>query len=337
MTLTLNGSDWDELLEQAPQPHSFDGVVDDFEELQGFPERFGCGYDREMEVSPGVWLTLFDQKLHQSWCLKVSAHEHSVQYMVLLSGLRHYEETYPTFGGERSYFSGSGISPSFTARYERSQRLVGINIDLLPEVLEALFPEIAGGAALLKLLLKQNDWKVSFFPKVTPAIRQVAQQIFEAPFYGATRRLYLQEKVFELLTLQFEAILSDQKLSQSLAGRKSERVARVYHAGEVLTSRLENPPSLLDLARQVGVSDCTLRRGFQDVFGTTVVGHLAQQRMKHAEQLLREGDCTVAEVANQVGYAHLGHFAAGFKRQFGITPRECLSGRRVAASTVECG
>jgi AraC-like DNA-binding protein len=323
----------DELQQQAPKPHFPNLVLDDFEVLVGIPERLGGGYSRVMPVCPGGWLELFDKEFYQDWMIKVPAHDHPVQYLFLLSGLMHCEDVYPTFGDERSYFSGSGISPSYTGIHERSQRLIGVDINLLPEVLEQFWSSMAGAnAALLKLLLKQNDWKVSFFPTVTAEMRQVAQQIFTAPFCGATRRLYLQEKVFDLLTLQLEAILADRRLSQSLAGRKSERVARIYHAKEILKSRLENPPSLVDLARLVGISDCTLRRGFQDVFGTTVVGYLTQQRMKHAEQLLREGNHTVAEIANQVGYAHLGHFAAGFKRQFGITPRDCLAGRTVVTA-----
>ncbi|MGC1310535.1 MAG: AraC family transcriptional regulator [Phormidesmis sp.] len=32
----------------------------------------------------------------------------------------------------------------------------------------------------------------------------------------------------------------------------------------------------------------------------------------------------VAAVANIVGYANPAQFAAAFKRQFGLTPRECL-------------
>ena len=81
---------------------------------------------------------------------------------------------------------------------------------------------------------------------------------------------------------------------------------------------------LTELAAQVGVCDRTLRRGFRDLFGTTVIGYLTQQRMIKAEQLLRHGDYTVAEVANKVGYTHLGHFAAAFRKQFGVSPRECL-------------
>ena len=77
----------------------------------------------------------------------------------------------------------------------------------------------------------------------------------------------------------------------------------------------------------VGVSDRTLRRGFQELFSTTVFGYLASQRMSKAQWLLREEKLTVAEVAVMVGYSNPSHFAGAFKRQFGMTPRECLAGK----------
>ena len=74
----------------------------------------------------------------------------------------------------------------------------------------------------------------------------------------------------------------------------------------------------------MGLSDRTLQRGFQSLFGTTVVGYLAEQRLLQAEQLLRERSMTVTEVAHRFGYGHLGRFAAAFKRKFGITPSGTL-------------
>ncbi|MBW4646855.1 MAG: AraC family transcriptional regulator [Goleter apudmare HA4340-LM2] len=327
MTLTLSQTDWNELRQQTPQPYYPGLVLDDFEKLVAVPERLGWGYIRNMELLPGVWLSLSDWESHQNWSLKVPVHEHLVQSLVVLSGAI-YDEVYPTLGGQRSYFSGSGISPAYSARYERSQQLTKVDIHLLPKVFEEFLVEMTGAnTTLLKLLLKRNDWKVSFFPSVTLAMRQIAQQIMTAPFCGTVRRLYLQSKVFELLELQLQPILSDQTLCYPPPGRKPDTIARIYHAREVLASRLDNPPPLFDLAQQVGISDRTLQRGFRDVFGTTVIGYLTQQRMKHAAQFLRTGSCTVAEAANLVGYAHLGHFAAGFKQQFGITPSECLAGK----------
>lgn len=330
MTLTLNESDWDEWQLQAPKPRCPNLILDDFEVIFGLPERLGQGYQRVMELCPGVLLDVSDWDLSHGWAIKAPAHSHDVQICVLLSGLIQIENLYPTLGGARSYFSGSGISPSYTEYYERSQRIVLINIHLLPDVVENFLSGAAGeNTSLVKLLLKQNDWKITFFPAVTTEIRRVAQQIWTAPFCGTARRLYLQEKVFELLALQIQPILADQMLCQPPPGRKPDTIARIYHAREILASRLENPPALFDLAQQVGVSDRTLQRGFRNVFGTTVIGYLIQQRLEWAEQLLRQGEWTVTEVATRVGYENMGHFAVAFKRRFGISPSQCLAGKKV--------
>lgn len=55
MTLILNQSDWNELCQQAPKPQVGNLVLDDFEELIAVPESLGRGYNRAMELSPGVW------------------------------------------------------------------------------------------------------------------------------------------------------------------------------------------------------------------------------------------------------------------------------------------
>lgn len=327
MVQTFTGLDWDELWKQTAQYDSPDFVLDDVETLTVVPNCLGWGYCRSIELTQGVWLDLSNQKFTQNWLVKIPAHDHLVQSTICLSGFIPHEDIYPTLGGQRSYFSGSGISPAYTVRYERSQQLIEINVHLLPEVFAEVFGEMATDA-LLKVLLKSNDWKASFFPTVTPAMRQVAQQILNSPLQGETRRFYLQAKVFELLRLQLQPLLSDQRLCVASPGRKPDTIARIYHAREVLDSQLDSPPALLKLSQFVGMSDRTLQRGFRDVFGTTVVGYLIQQRLNQAEQLLRQGNCTVAQAANQVGYSHLGRFASGFKRQFGITPSQCLAGRR---------
>jgi AraC-like DNA-binding protein len=77
------------------------------------------------------------------------------------------------------------------------------------------------------------------------------------------------------------------------------------------------------------VSDRTLRRGFQALFHTTVLGYVTEQRLLQAEQWLRQG-FTVADVVHRCGYSNQGHFAAVFKRKFGITPKQCAMGKKSA-------
>ena len=45
-----------------------------------------------------------------------------------------------------------------------------------------------------------------------------------------------------------------------------------------------------------------------------------QLRMHHAEQLLRETDLSIGEIALTCGYIHQGHFAASFSREFNCSP-----------------
>ncbi|MEH1845442.1 MAG: AraC family transcriptional regulator [Nostoc sp.] len=195
----------------------------------------------------------------------------------------------------------------------------------------------AGGEipSQFSLLAKGDDWQTMLWLKKNSAVHCVAEQIINCPYQGIVKQMFLQVRVLELIRLQLTPLLVDQCGVQKLPRLKAETIARIHHAREILDSRVENPPSLLELSQLVGVSDAcgglrlrTLRRGFVQLFGTTVFGYITNQRMEWAESLLRQGNFSVAEVANLVGYANLGHFAAAFKRRFGITPGKCLLGEK---------
>ncbi|GAB4384559.1 MAG: AraC family transcriptional regulator [Elainellaceae cyanobacterium] len=334
MALALSSAEYSELRDQNAVCRQSDPAIDECEMRYEMPDCLGRGYIRSVELSPGIWLDVVDFEYGHDLVLNTPIHAHLVQSSLWLNGLIHYADAYPTLGGNRTYLSGSGISPAYQARYGQFNHLVGVNIHLLPEVLEVFLSDMTSAQSnVSQLLLKQDDWKVSFFPDVTLPMQWIVQQILKAPFRGAARRLYLQAKVFELLALQLDPILNDQGQSQSFPGLKPDTIARIHHARQILTMQLEDPPSLLDLAQQVGVSDRTLRRGFQVLFGTTVWGYVTEQRLIQAEQLLRHASLTVAEVAHCCGYSNQGHFAAAFKRKFGITPKQCAMGKKSAIAT----
>ncbi|AFZ30276.1 transcriptional regulator, AraC family [Gloeocapsa sp. PCC 7428] len=330
MTLILNGSDWDELRKQAPKPQVQNLVLDGFEILEGMPEIANWGYSRSMDLSPGVWLCFSDCEFHQDLILKIPAHDHPIQFTIFLSGGLYFDDVHPhVMGGTHSYFSGSGISPACAEKNRAGDRLTIVDLTIEPQLLESFFLEEGHYShALQKLLFKGEDWKLSFYPKVTPAMRSLAQQMWNTPYRGAAKRIHLQAKVFELIAIYLD-LISAQKPIHNIPQLKPETIARLHHAKEILTTQLEHPPSVSELAQQVGVSVSTLHRGFPALFNTTAIGYLTQQRLEKAEMLLRQGDLKVAEVANLVGYGHLGHFAAAFKRQYGITPSQCLAGKKV--------
>lgn len=329
MTLIINQSDLDELGQQAPEPEFQNVVLDGFEELEGVPEIVGRGYNRSMYLLPGMWLCFFDCEYHQDLIVKTPAHDHAIQMTILLSGFLYFDDVHPTMGGTRSYFSGSGISPAVIGKNARGEHVTSINVEIEAQLLDSFFLEDEQYSTdVQKLLLKEEDWKFSFYPTVTPAMRSLVQQMWNPPYRGAAKRMYLQAKVFELLAMYLDLISADREQIHNSTKLRPDTIARIHHAKEILTIQFENPPSLLELAQQVGVSNRTLQRGFQAIFKTTVVGYLTQLRLEKAQRLLRQGNCKVADVANLVGYGHLGNFAAAFKRQFGITPSQCLAGKK---------
>ncbi|VEP15211.1 Transcriptional regulator, AraC family [Hyella patelloides LEGE 07179] len=329
MTLTISASEYAQLHQQKTKHYNKNLFLEEFETIYEKPKcLLQGGFTRRLELIPGILLDIFNWNYQNEMILKVPVHPHPIQFLFLSSGFIDYENIYPTFGGKRSYLSGSGISPSYLEKYRRSQYISGINIHIEPHKLTELFPDLLETQSQFgKLFLKQDELKTSFFPEVTPLMGKIVQQIINAPFHGVTKKIYLQGKVLELLALQFEAITTDQNQLKSLSKLKPQTINRIYHAQDILHHTYYNPPSVIELAQTVGISDRTLQRGFRQLFDTTIIGYITFLRIFQAEKLLRLGNTTVAEVANAIGYSHLGHFAAAFKRQFGITPSECLAGK----------
>ncbi|MEM9508694.1 MAG: AraC family transcriptional regulator [Cyanobacteria bacterium P01_E01_bin.35] len=325
MSLILNEEDWEKMCELTPKPQLNNLVLGDFEELWGMPEYLARGYDREIQLSHGVWLNFSDNKYHQDLKVKTPVHNHPFQMVMILSGSLNCT-IHPTFSKVRSYFSGSGISPAYVDKFQTGQHIVSVNVEIEPAILESYLLSDAQFTSLQEQLFKGEDWKVSYYPKVTPAMRSLAYQMWNAPYRGAVKRIYLQAKVFELLVLYLDLLSEDPQQAKSTLKLKPKTVNALHHAKDILATQLEQPPSLSQLAQQVGISQRTLQRGFPALFNTTAMGYLTQQRLDRAEKLLREGKFLVSDVATMVGYGHFGQFSRAFKQRFGITPSQCLAG-----------
>jgi transcriptional regulator GlxA family with amidase domain len=78
--------------------------------------------------------------------------------------------------------------------------------------------------------------------------------------------------------------------------------------------------SLDDIARRVASSRRQLQRAYAEIGDTTFRDHLAAVRMRRAAEMLADGDVTVREVANRVGYRQPAQFAKAFRRYQGLAP-----------------
>lgn len=99
------------------------------------------------------------------------------------------------------------------------------------------------------------------------------------------------------------------------------RLQRVYQAQDILKKNMRQPPSMEDLADQLGISHRRLSREFQLLYGMSVFSWFREHRLQDARRLLRSTDTPVEEIAEMVGYTSGANFATAFRQRFNITPR----------------
>lgn len=327
MTIILTAQEnkdlWSEAAQQAPPQRDLAGVT-----IYPMPKQLGTGHELAIELYPNCWLDIYHWERHEDVQIKLPESDHPVQFGVLLSGIMPDSQD-GGWGNGCTLISGSGMQRQMSSTSFSGQLYLGINLEMSAEWLTTFFPDGQGQLpAELHFLVRGNDWQTLIYPKTSPAIQQVTHEIIHCPYQKTAKRLFLQAKSQELMALILAPIMTDQDNPKPRPRTKPKTIARLYEAQRILQLQLDDPPSSLELAQQLGLSDHTLRRGFRELFGTTVVGYLTEQRRIQAEQLLRDQSMTVTEVAHRVGYGHLGHFAAAFKRKFGITPSQCLLGKK---------
>jgi AraC-like DNA-binding protein len=99
---------------------------------------------------------------------------------------------------------------------------------------------------------------------------------------------------------------------------------KVIKAREILLEQIGEPITIKQLSRKVAMNECYLKKGFKELFGTTIFDFYQSQRMEHAKYLLYEKGLSVTEVSEILGYSSISHFSTAFKKHTGLKPCELL-------------
>lgn len=97
---------------------------------------------------------------------------------------------------------------------------------------------------------------------------------------------------------------------------------RLYLLARVVVARQHRRSdlTLATVARVLCCSSRQLQRAYAQFGERTFHEELVARRMAAAAQLLRERDLPICEVMRLVGYRHPAHFAATFRRRYGLSP-----------------
>ena len=153
------------------------------------------------------------------------------------------------------------------------------------------------------------------------AVAAMAADLLNCPYSGASRRLFVQGKVAEIVGWVLRAMneASSQLPPSEQNARDQAAIMRVHG---VLSSKFVRPPAIEDLARMVGLGETKLRALFQNTFGVNPQEFCLEKRMQEAQRLVLGGKLSIQQVAERLGYGRQSSFTNAFTRRYGHPPRE---------------
>ncbi|HEY5750606.1 MAG TPA: AraC family transcriptional regulator [Chryseolinea sp.] len=172
-----------------------------------------------------------------------------------------------------------------------------------------------------KLLNKQAVSGALDRMQMTPYMFGVVHDILNCSLSGNLRKIVIEAKVLELVALQLDQLVKRDQASTHQKINSKDQDA-FYALRDFLHQSFTDDHSLRTLSKTFGLNEFKLKKGFKEIFGTTVFDYLHDLKMEHARRLLQDAGAYVNEVSGLVGYKNPNHFSTAFKRKFGINPTQ---------------
>lgn len=142
------------------------------------------------------------------------------------------------------------------------------------------------------------------------------------------RSIYITNRV--MLLLERFAVKFMNKMMQKTDSHKlnDDEITRLMRVETLLVKDYTTaPPTIEKLSRISAMSPTKLKRDFKAMYGMPIYEYFQKNRMIHAKKLLTAAGSNVSikEIGMMVGYSNLGHFAAAFRKEFGMLPSEMIS------------
>ncbi len=169
----------------------------------------------------------------------------------------------------------------------------------------------------------------SSFSKLLPLCgktRMAIEALLNHTYTDTLENIFINAQTQILLLYSMDCMLGEKEeevFTCKFLANEADR-EKIIKAREVLLQHIGEPLTIKELSRKVAINECYLKKGFKELFGTTIFDFYQSQRMEHAKYLLYDKGLSVTEVSSLLGYSSISHFSTAFKKHTGIKPCELL-------------
>ena len=156
--------------------------------------------------------------------------------------------------------------------------------------------------------------------------RLVLEALLNHNYTGSHENIFVNAQSQMLLLYSLECMIGEKEVEGfqcKFLANEADR-EKIVQAREILLQHIGEPLTIRELSRKVAINECYLKKGFKEMFGTTIFDFYQGQRMEHARYLLYEKGLSVTDVSLMLGYSSISHFSTAFKKHTGLKPCELL-------------
>lgn len=269
----------------------------------------------------GLTVTVSDYALHADLEETYALHGPPFGFSILIDGC--FDVSVPALGLERRVAAGeiwmrAGDLGVLHARSPRGQHMRGVSVDVPAPYLTQWREEGPGAIhPALGAVLAGEEPACCPCPCQDPRVLMVARRLALSDTSSACGRLHAEALTLDLLAL----LLAPPGECAKPTKRRDSALDAAY---EILRAEYLAPPTIVELARRVGLNECYLKAGFRERFGTSIATWVRTVRMQEARRLIETQGYGVQQAALAVGLSNPGHFSAAFRKVHGCPPSRLL-------------
>ena len=173
-----------------------------------------------------------------------------------------------------------------------------------------------------------NFSHTSSFSKLLPLCgktRNVLEALLNHSYSESLENIFINAQTQMLLLYSMECMAGDgeESFSCKFLANDADR-EKIALARKILLEHISEPLTIKELSRKAAINECYLKKGFKEMYGTTIFDFFQSQRMEHAKYSLYEKGLSVTDVSAMLGYSSISHFSTAFKKHTGLKPCELL-------------
>jgi len=157
--------------------------------------------------------------------------------------------------------------------------------------------------------------------------RMAIEALLNHTYTESLENIFLNAQTQILLLYSMDCMMGDHEQEEKFTCKflaNADDREKITNARAILLQHIGEPLTIKALSRKVAINECYLKKGFKELFGTTIFDFYQTQRMEHAKYLLYDKGLSVTEVSSLLGYSSISHFSTAFKKHTGIKPCELL-------------